>query len=396
MKLSRMILCALLALSISLTLALPALADEAAGPSPWAAQTISRAIELGMVPEGLQDDWQQDLTRGEFAELVVHFLAVQYGYGTGTGFRTETFLEDYLNLHIAPNGRPFSKADHLAESELSPDMFFSWQGILDDRMRVFDDVEPYGGAAYINFAYLLGIVQGKGEGRYDPDGPITRQEAAALLARTYTTYGTMEFQNKSTIPFSDSAQIAPWAKENVDAMQNWDVLHGDENGAFLPNEHYTREQGVVAFMRLYQNMPVSRGRGTLAPLLSQEDVVERCASSGSFGESFVQYKAETEICTILCLTYGGVMHPPGPTIFLIYPDSTFKRIELSVTPHDFQLIDQETKLAFAGYPGEQYHLDLRSGILLSDSTHSAKTSQIRGAHHVLPPSFCYGRSTSAS
>ena len=365
MKLSRMILCALLALSISLTLALPALADEAAGPSPWAAQTISRAIELGMVPEGLQDDWQQDLTRGEFAELVVHFLAVQYGYGTGTGFRTETFLEDYLNLHIAPNGRPFSKADHLAESELSPDMFFSWQGILDDRMRVFDDVEPYGGAAYINFAYLLGIVQGKGEGCYDPDGIITRQEAAALLARTYQVYAQLDPPQTAAEPFSDSAEIDPWAQESVAAMQGWGILLGDENGALDPHGHYTWEQGVATLMRLYHNMPVSRYSGTLAPLLSYADLVEQIRAKNSNWMSLVQYEAETEICTILYVTYGGVMHPPAPAIFLIYPNSTFKRIELDGWVEDgFQLNENNTKLLFSD--GTSRILDLRAGIFEMD------------------------------
>lgn len=336
---------------------------EASEPSPWATKAVQEAIELGMVPEWLQGNWQQDLTRSEFADLAICFLAVQYGYGAGTGFDLETFWEDYLTLRSDPNGDPFSKANYLKEQEASPDAFFSWQGILADRMNVFDDVETGSEATYINLAYLLGIVKGQGENLYNPAGTITRQEAATLLARTYGIYGMLEPLNDSTTPFLDSELIASWAKEGVTVMKSWDILHGDENGAFLPNEHYTREQGIATFMRLYQNMPVSRYHGTLAPLLTQADVVERCLSSGPYPT--VQYKAETELCTILYLTYGGTMHPPAPAVFLIYPDSTYKRISNTPgDPEDFQLTDQDTKLTFStAYFGEHYSLDLQTGTL---------------------------------
>jgi len=316
-----------------------------------------------MVPERLQSDWQQDLTRGEFAQLLVQFLAAQYGYGNkpGSGLSLEDFLEDYPSLRPAPDGTPFSKADYLTEEENSPDSFYSWQGILSDRVNVFEDVEPGGPAADINLAYLLGVVKGRDATHYGPDGTITRQEAAALLGRTYGVYGTLEPKAGASKPFSDAAAIAPWAAADVAAMASWDILHGDENRAFSPLAHYTREQGVLAFLRLYKNMPVSRYNGTLAPLLSREDVVNRCLSGGP--GATVLFRDETELCTILCMAYGGVMHPPGPAIFLIYPDSTYKRIDIPAEPQGFQLT--EYALTFSLYTGEWYVLDLATGALRS-------------------------------
>ena len=356
----------LIALAVSISPA--ALAEgESAPPAPWAAADVEEAETLGMVPEGLQSDWQSDLTRGEFAELVVRFLAVQCGYGAGTGFQMEDFWEDYLDLRPDPNGRAFDKASFYPEVSQSTDAYFgwSWGYILADRIHAFDDVEPNGDrTSYINLAYLTGIVEGRGNGGYDPDGIITRQEAAALLARAYQVYAPLDPPPTAAEPFSDSAQIAPWAQESVSAMQGWGVLRGDENGALRPEGHYTREQGVVTLMRLYRNMPVSRYSGTLAPLLSYADVVERCKQSGPGGGA-VAYEAETETCTILYITYGGVMHAPWPNLFLIYPDSTYKRIELVGYVEDgFQLNEDETKLMFSD--GTPRILDLRTGILETD------------------------------
>ncbi len=359
-SMSRTVLCALLSLSILLTPALPALAEEPAGPSFWAAEGVSEAVGLGMVPEGLQSDWQQALTRGEFAQLLVQFLAAQYGYGNepGSGLSLEDFFEDYPSLRPAADGTPFSKADYLTAEENAPDSFYSWRGILSDRVNVFEDVEPGGLAAYINLAYLLGVVKGRDARHYDPDGPITRQEAAALLARTYGVYGTLE--PKEAEPFTDADAIASWAVEDVAAMAGWDILHGDENRAFSPLAHYTREQGVLAFLRLYKNMPVSRSNGALAPLLTQAEVVERCKRGGPGPR--VLFEGETELCTVLCIAYGGVMNPPEPAVFLIYPDSTYKRVEVSGTPQDFRLTDRALTFA-TGDPGRRSTLDLATGTL---------------------------------
>ncbi len=363
------VLCFLLLVALALS-SVPLAAAEAdptpSQPSSWAAETVEEAISLGIAPERLQGNWQQDLTRGEFAELVVRFLAVQYGYGAGTGFQMEDFWqEDFLNLHARPDGQPFVKADYYPELAQTPDRFIRWDYLLGEYAHFFDDVEPYGGAAYINFAYLLGIVQGKGEGCYDPDGIITRQEAAALLARTYQVYAQLDPPQTAAEPFSDSAEIDPWAQESVAAMQGWGILLGDENGALDPHGHYTWEQGVATLMRLYHNMPVSRYSGTLAPLLSYADLVEQIRAKNSNWMSLVQYEAETEICTILYVTYGGVMHPPAPAIFLIYPNSTFKRIELDGWVEDgFQLNENNTKLLFSD--GTSRILDLRAGIFEMD------------------------------
>ena len=47
--------------------------DALSGCSPWAVEEISRAIEEGLVPECLQCDYQQPVTRGELTELAAYY-----------------------------------------------------------------------------------------------------------------------------------------------------------------------------------------------------------------------------------------------------------------------------------------------------------------------------------
>lgn len=87
-----------LALSLVLLLGcLPAaLATE--GPSSWAEEEVNRAVEVGLVPQSIQGDWQQPVTRGEFAMLVIRYLAVTYG-------RTdEQLVNDYMTYCPDRNG----------------------------------------------------------------------------------------------------------------------------------------------------------------------------------------------------------------------------------------------------------------------------------------------------
>lgn len=60
--------------------ALPVSAAESAGPSAWAEAEINEAISDGLVPEELQTDYQQDITREEFAQLAVTLCMVKLRY----------------------------------------------------------------------------------------------------------------------------------------------------------------------------------------------------------------------------------------------------------------------------------------------------------------------------
>ena len=75
-------------------------------------------------------------------------------------------------------------------------------------------------APYVGTAYRYGIVNGKGDGRFDPQGTITRQEAAVMVARAAALCGLdtkmvgYEVLN-ALAQFSDYISVAEWARETV-------------------------------------------------------------------------------------------------------------------------------------------------------------------------------------
>lgn len=320
------------------------------GPSWWAAQEVNAAVALGMVQGTMQGNWQAEITREEFARLAISFLAVQYGYGDRP---LDVFMEDYLNRRY---------------------------DLLTDDAQAFSDIETYPCADQINMACRLGIVKGRGDGRYDPEATITRQEAATLLGRAYQVYATLE-QGEPSDPYTDQAQIAPWAAEGVAVLQSWDVLRGDETGAFHPLGKLTKEQAVAAFYRLYQNMPVSRSHGNLQPLFTLGEIAQQIRNDP---HGKVKYEVETPTCTVIFMTYGGVMRPPSPAAYLVYPDSTYRRVEVPGNAENFRLAEGLGKLVFSTYEGEEYLLDLETASLTQISAAYANAllqASVTGFYH---------------
>ncbi|MBQ7086823.1 MAG: S-layer homology domain-containing protein [Clostridia bacterium] len=90
-------------------------------------------------------------------------------------------------------------------------------GLTPKYSNVFTDVEDgkwYSG--YIGTAYNYGIVNGKGEGKFDPFGTITRQEAAAMVARAAVLCGMDTTADVNILAqFGDYVFIHDWAKNSM-------------------------------------------------------------------------------------------------------------------------------------------------------------------------------------
>lgn len=99
--------------------------------------------------------------------------------------------------------------------------------------------------------YLLKvkIVNGVSETEFNPDGEITRQEAAAMLMRVYKNYAEAE-KISGEVKFSDDEEIASWAKEDVYSINSLGIMQGVGANSFAPADSYTREQSVATIMRM--------------------------------------------------------------------------------------------------------------------------------------------------
>ena len=81
-----------------------------------------------------------------------------------------------------------------------------------------------------------GIIGGTGDGKFEPEKNILREEAAKIIAIALDLDGT------TTEKFKDDAKISNWAKGYVDACKAAGIFGGDEKGNFNPKSPITRAE----------------------------------------------------------------------------------------------------------------------------------------------------------
>ena len=84
-------------------------------------------------------------------------------------------------------------------------------------------------AGYIGTANSSGIVNGVGSGKFNPDGTITRQEAAAMVARAAKLCGLDPSMDAAATKdmlaqFGDYRSVASWAKEPIAFCYSVNIL----------------------------------------------------------------------------------------------------------------------------------------------------------------------------
>ena len=203
---------------VLLLVAPAALAAEDAFPyhaSDWAGEEVARAAELGLIydPYGHFSDLRAPVTRGDFASNSAALVAKGFGKD----------LEGYV-------------------------LIMRYRGQVEDPAFTYSAIDT---------AADLGILQGRGDGTqgYDRDARITRQEAAAMLARTYRAYQSAEPDVLEPVTFTDQEDIADWALEDVALMSQLGIMNGVGDGRFDPLGTYTEEQCFISLLRLYEMVP---------------------------------------------------------------------------------------------------------------------------------------------
>ena len=105
----------------------------------------------------------------------------------------------------------------------------------------------------VAWAAEKGIVGGVGNGNFDPNGSITREQMATILFRYAQNKGIETSKRGELSGFADSGNVSSWAK---DALQ-WTVAEGIINGSdgkLLPQGNATRAQVSAILMRFIENI----------------------------------------------------------------------------------------------------------------------------------------------
>jgi hypothetical protein len=112
------------------------------------------------------------------------------------------------------------------------------------------------GNRYINIAYELKIVSGTGNGKFTPNGDISRQEAATMLRNAAAVFEFVDTKNPA-VKFTDIGTVASWALGGVNFSSATGIMNGTGNNNFSPLDKYSREQALVTMLNLFNAFPRS-------------------------------------------------------------------------------------------------------------------------------------------
>ena len=324
-------------LVLCLTLTFPAFAADA--PSPWAESEVAEALERDLVPDELQSAYTSKITRSEFARVALYYCAAAQRLSIGD------FRSFYHSRTEEFSGKPYTSE--------SP----------------FTDTDDF----YIKDAYTLGIVNGRGDGTFDPDSFISRQEAAVMLANAYRSMGGSAVLAEGTADFeatfSDSEALASWALESAALMYQCGVMNGTGPDAFDPLGSYTREQCYATFLRLFHYAPAER------ILFTYEDGLDQIFWGPKL---HVLDELHTETFSVYYGSMGGLPHGDSFCgLWILYrsggrqvilngwsAEPTDPRYHMDGNFYDLTLSDDEAALTLKrGFEGETYTyaVDIMSG-----------------------------------
>ena len=116
----------------------------------------------------------------------------------------------------------------------------------------FSDVDADSWCAdAINVAASLGISNGYADGSFGVGREITREEMAVMAYRAALIKGA-DFTETACKEWADAASISEFAKKAVFALNNKGIINGISSSEFSPKTNTTRAQAAVIIMRLLE------------------------------------------------------------------------------------------------------------------------------------------------
>ena len=170
--------------------------------SDWAKDQVARAGDMKLIPEGLGDNYQANITRAQFAAATVKLYAAMSG-----------------KTVPAAKENPFTDTKDPAVLQ----------------------------AAEMNF------VSGMGDGTFAPDALVTREQAASMLARVYEKLGG-RISAVTATSFADNSSVSAWARNSVAFMSDKGIVSGVGDNRFDPQGSASIEQALSISLRMLENL----------------------------------------------------------------------------------------------------------------------------------------------
>ena len=94
----------------------------------------------------------------------------------------------------------------------------------------------------VSWAYHSGIVKGKTEDSFDPNGQTTREQLCTIVMRYILHSGLKPQKNGNDGPFEDSLSVSDFARSHVVAAKLSGIINGDGAGFLRPQDSITRAE----------------------------------------------------------------------------------------------------------------------------------------------------------
>ena len=190
------------------------------------------SIDFTVIPPTVSN-YFEDLNLHAWAVPAVDFFRT---YGVTNGVSPKRF---------APND-PMRRGDFV----LLLSRACSFPAVVD--AEPFEDVP---GSAYyasaVTAARGLGIVTGSSEGAFNPDGTITREEAATYLYRALRRFRDVQPGSADNIAaYPDASSVSPAAVEAMGALVRLGIIDG-VSGRLLPERALTRAETITMLYRAF-------------------------------------------------------------------------------------------------------------------------------------------------
>lgn len=192
-------------------------------PQHWAVDVINEAADAGIM-HGREDGTfglGDTVKRSEFAAMLVRLMKWNKSASEASAF-SDVSAEDWyfsdvntLAEHSVFSDRQFRPADNITRREMAV-MLIKALGCSNlaqaETDTVFEDVSDDLG--YISVANAFGIVNGKSDTLFDPEGSALREEGAAMMMRVY---------NKRYTPLKEIHgfyAISSWGQKDIAAQMD--------------------------------------------------------------------------------------------------------------------------------------------------------------------------------
>ncbi|MEA4847496.1 MAG: S-layer homology domain-containing protein [Clostridiaceae bacterium] len=182
----------------------------------------------------------------KFTDISTHWAKESIDYAVGRGLFSGTTETTFSPDTAMSRGMLVTVLGRLAGADVSGYKTSSFTDV-----KAGSTFQPY-----IEWAYKKGVIQGTGNGKFEPDRAVTREEIAVIFANYAKATGYTLPVTREVVTFTDGSSIGSSAKDAVKVMQQAGIMSGKNNGYFDPKGSATRAE-VATMLQRYIKLTIN-------------------------------------------------------------------------------------------------------------------------------------------